>query len=48
MIPGKVIFGDILLAYKLGLKSLYYNNNLKKAEIEKDESDDTDCESCKI
>ena len=56
VIPAKIIFEDILTAYKYGLKSLYYSNNLKSVDIDdedevllvldKQESDDSDEESC--
>jgi ribonucleoside-diphosphate reductase alpha chain len=55
-IPLSVLIGDILMAYKYGLKTLYYNNVLDGAtdeqkELTTEDTDDTveeDCEACKI
>lgn len=58
-IPAKEVFEDILTAYKYGLKTLYYNNNLKSVDVEDEQElpplaqstnddDDGECSSCKI
>lgn len=43
-IPGSLVLRHLLLAYKYGLKTLYYNNNVKKDVVE-DKQEDT-CEAC--
>lgn len=51
-IPGKLIFRHLLLAYKWGIKALYYNNNVKDTldndGVYEGESTEGDCESCKL
>jgi ribonucleoside-diphosphate reductase alpha chain len=34
VISAKTVFEDILTAYKYGLKTLYYNNNLKSVDVD--------------
>lgn len=43
-IPAKVIMDDLLYAYKMGVKTLYYHLT---NDVTVDE-DDIDCDSCKI
>lgn len=55
-LSGALIFKHMLLAYKYGLKTMYYNNNNKVAsqevpqEVEKElpPVDDAECESCTL
>lgn len=50
-IPAKEVFEDILTAYKYGLKTLYYNNNLKRVDAEEEVQEDQsqeNCDSCVI
>jgi ribonucleoside-diphosphate reductase alpha chain len=44
-VPMKVLLKDLLTAYKLGIKTLYYHNTRDGAS---DAQDDDDCTSCKI
>ena len=43
-IPAKVIMDDLLYAYKMGVKTLYYHLT---NDVTADD-DDADCDSCKI
>lgn len=45
-VPMKVLLNDLLTAYKLGVKTLYYHNTRDGASDEQSSSDD--CSSCKI
>lgn len=44
-IPLSVLLGDLLFAYKHGVKTLYYFNTNDQSS---DSEDDEDCEACKI
>lgn len=49
-VPVKQILQDILTAYKLGIKTLYYHNTRDGAADSHIEQEDADCEggACKI
>lgn len=50
-IPGKLIFRHLLLAYKWGVKGIYYNNNVKDTNTDGFVdlgTSESDCESCKL
>lgn len=54
-IPESLLLGHVLLAYKLGIKTLYYNNTADGAgeininvELKPSVVDDSECDSCKI
>ena len=55
-LPMSIMIGDLLTAYKFGLKQLYYFNTYDGAgehieelpELEQTLNDDEDCESCII
>ncbi|ADZ92329.1 ribonucleoside-diphosphate reductase subunit alpha [Marinomonas mediterranea] len=47
-VPMKVILKDLLTAYKLGVKTLYYHNTRDGAEDKQDDMDDCASGACKI
>ncbi len=47
-VPMKVLLKDLLTAYKLGVKTLYYHNTRDGASDAQEDNSDDDCTSCKI
>lgn len=47
-VPMKVLLKDLLTAYKLGLKTLYYHNTRDGADDQQDDIDDCESGACKI
>ncbi|SBS33218.1 Ribonucleoside-diphosphate reductase 1 subunit alpha [Marinomonas spartinae] len=47
-VPMKVILKDLLTAYKLGVKTLYYHNTRDGADDQQDDMDDCASGACKI
>ncbi|MCD9494036.1 class 1a ribonucleoside-diphosphate reductase subunit alpha [Photobacterium carnosum] len=47
-IPMKLLLKDLLNAYKLGIKTLYYHNTRDGASDSQSDLSDDDCTSCKI
>ncbi|WP_191602887.1 class 1a ribonucleoside-diphosphate reductase subunit alpha [Marinomonas algicola] len=47
-VPMKVLLKDLLMAYKLGIKTLYYHNTRDGAEDKQEDMDDCASGACKI
>ena len=47
-VPMKVILKDLLTAYKLGVKTLYYHNTRDGADDKQEDMDDCAGGACKI